>query len=201
MAWKRKDETDEEARERHADYMRKWYAKKHAEILAAPKKMCACGCGDPVLSLHPEAKYARGHWTLGKEFRSTEKAALSPTLQDIAWAAGFLEGEGYFGATQGSNGYGVSRVSAVQQQKWPLEKLQKLFGGTISARPAYRSTKPYFRWYIHQARARGVMMTIYSFMSVRRQEQIRDVLSKWSRNGHATARDRRGVKYRDNYGS
>ena len=62
----------------------------------------------------------------------------------------------------------------IQQDLWMLEKLKELFGGTISHRKRSGiSNKDYRLWRISGARARGFAMTIYKFLSPRRQEQLR----------------------------
>lgn len=90
-----------------------------------------------------------------------------PTLRDIAWAAGFYEGEGcawWAGRTQ--------QVSIAQKDRAVLDKLVRLFGGAV-----YISKKRKMHWYrISGARARGFMMTIYSWLSVGRQVQIKRAL-------------------------
>lgn len=106
----------------------------------------------------------------GVEHKATIKASVKATPRLIEWAAGFLEGEGSFSGG-GTHGYG--RVSAPQVQRWPLEQLQKLFGGTIAD---YREKRNTYHWWVTGSRARGVMMTLYSLVSPKRQEQIRAAL-------------------------
>lgn len=53
-------------------------------------------------------------------------------MSDIAWAAGFLDGEGSFQLNAGSNYKLRPYVSAAQaKRKASLEKLQSIFGGSI----------------------------------------------------------------------
>ncbi len=100
---------------------------------------------------------------------------------DIAWAAGFLEGEGSFGC------YGIRtrktpniRVAASQVQAEPLERLKHLFGGSIHHLRAHKEGQSdYFQWAISSSRAMGVMMTLFRLMSPRRQTQIRAALTMW----------------------
>lgn len=100
-------------------------------------------------------------------------------IKEIYWAAGFLEGEGSF-ATRGPYG---NYVVAVQVQCEPLNRLRRMFGGKIFYSDRYRKShpkwKPVYRWYVSNAAARGVMMTIYSLMSPRRKVQINKVLDLW----------------------
>jgi hypothetical protein len=100
-------------------------------------------------------------------------AAVSPSTVDLAWAAGFLEGEGGFCVNSRSLGRHSSlRVTATQKQREPLDKLQRLFGGYVGL----QATVPYFRWTVNGVRARGVMYTVFTFLSRRRRDQIRGVL-------------------------
>lgn len=205
MGQKRQDETTEQFKIRRAEYMRLWTRKKVARLLTSPDTpLCGCGCGDKVTSAFRGAKYANGHWTLGKEFGTTKQAERCPTIMEIHWIAGFLEGEGSFTASRGSNGYPTARVEANQNQKEPLEKLHRLLGGSLRRRGGKTvrfknrsreyEQRDYWSWYAHQARARGIMMTVYSLMSPRRQDQIRNVFAAWKRNGHSTTWNRRRQK-------
>lgn len=95
---------------------------------------------------------------------------------DLGWAAGFLEGEGHFGFT------GSPHIQAPQVQREPLERLARLFGGTIHERKIGRTMfgrTPCPAWHLTGPRAAGVMMTLYGLMSPRRQAKIREVLAKW----------------------
>jgi len=99
----------------------------------------------------------------------------SISIRDLAWAAGFLEGEGSFGCHGGT-----TRVSAGQVQKEPLDRLVKLFGGRMWLKPPTGMGKhPVWTWVIPGKRSAAVMMTIYTFMSQRRKEQIESALSVW----------------------
>lgn len=91
-------------------------------------------------------------------------------LNEIYWAAGFIEGDGCF-----SNTGKTPQVSAAQSYtKEPLERLEKIFGGTISElRPKV------FQWRIYGAKAIGVMFTLYSMMSEKRRKQIEEAVTKW----------------------
>lgn len=104
---------------------------------------------------------------LGYVQPATPKATKHPTLCDIAWAAGFLEGEGCFTWKD------TECIVAPQVQREPLSRLASLFGGTIRDRHGRGQVE----WAVSGSRARGVMMTIYSFMSPRRKEQIKRALS------------------------
>lgn len=109
----------------------------------------------------------------------SKQAASSPTVADLAWAAGFLEGEGNFYANTRANKHVSHGVRAVQKFAEPLYKLQAMFGGSVSlthkAGPKYPNAYP--EWRVYGARARGVMLTLFSFLSSRRRGQVRVALS------------------------
>lgn len=92
---------------------------------------------------------------------------------DIAWAAGFLEGEGSFQKSR----YSI-RTDASQVQREPLERLQKLFGGPIYRR-YQRGTDEIHTWAVHGQMAASIMMTLYVLMSPKRQRQILKCLGFW----------------------
>lgn len=110
-----------------------------------------------------------------KSPRDELRATRSPTTVDLHWAAGFLEGEGHFGCNSPTARCAV--VKAAQVQKEPLDRLRAIFGGRISfcesRKPKQRDS---FVWQISGARARGVMMTLYSLLSTCRQRAIERAL-------------------------
>lgn len=114
----------------------------------------------------------------GYERPQTKKAILKPTVRDLEWAAGFLEGEGCFGRTAGSQ-----RAGANQVNKEPVQRLLDLFGGSLKQYKKRRyaihksQPNPTWDWYVGGSRARGVMMTLYPLMSERRKEQLRAALA------------------------
>ena len=113
---------------------------------------------------------------LGYTNPKVPKATKSPTPRELEWAAGFLEGEGCFSGSR-------SLISASQSSREPLDRLQGLFGGSIG-QYAYTSSwrkggkKAYWLWTVTGSRARGVMMTLYSLLTIRRKEQIRQSLAR-----------------------
>ena len=113
--------------------------------------------------------------------RST-KATLHPTITQLYWAAGFLEGEGNF-SSQLSRGSVNYSVSAKQVNPDPLCLLVCLFGGTISYSTRENentmvNSQPIFRYCVSGARARGIAMTLYSLMSSKRKAQIFGMLKR-----------------------
>lgn len=90
---------------------------------------------------------------------------------DIAWAAGFIEGDGSF-FTAGSANSPV--VKAGQKTIEPLKKLKSIFGGNL-----VQTKSKGYEWSICSDLAASVMMTLYVLMSARRQKQIVQSLAHW----------------------
>ena len=101
-------------------------------------------------------------------------------INDIYWAAGFMEGEGSFYKSCNKRGSLVFNVSAEQTTLEPLERLSNLFGGNMSTRYNDRYTDgKLYRWYCNGARAAGIAMTLYSLMTKKRKLQIVNSLGVW----------------------
>lgn len=104
------------------------------------------------------------------------------TSKEIGWIAGFLEGEGCFEARRQSNGgKGLYlRVTAVQVQREPLERLLRYCGGTIRPRGKQHPTwQLSYVWRVNSLRAVGLMMMVYPIMSPVRQKKITECLGAW----------------------
>jgi hypothetical protein len=110
---------------------------------------------------------------------STLPAFLSsdaPIRVRLAWVAGFLEGEGSFSARPN----GALMIRASQVQLAPLQWLREILGGAIyPVKPAKACNLPAWSWNAGDIRAAGIAMMLYSFMSLRRREQIRAALGRW----------------------
>lgn len=115
------------------------------------------------------------------------------TVIDIAWAAGFLEGEGCFYINLNPKPkskriqYARWNITAAQKENEPLLRLQKLFGGVIHlvTRKAHiyqgrmiKETSAY-RWALEGSKAVQVAMTLFPLMTTRRQGKIIDILKLW----------------------
>jgi hypothetical protein len=96
---------------------------------------------------------------------------------DIAWAAGFLEGEGSFVGGKQSQ----VTVSAVQVEIAPLERLVGMCGGYLKQyryKPG-RAASPFWRWTVNGQRAAEVAFTVYTWMSPKRRRQIERMVLVW----------------------
>lgn len=127
-----------------------------------------------------------------KSTRSRQQSATQvPTTTELYWAAGFLEGEGWFGI-QSNHSHSVVCTNTDTE---PLKRLQAIFGGNIRRSPRKWPHNDLYYWALYGARARGVMMTLFSLLSARRKHRIRTALSgKRVRVASGLGRPRRGTK-------
>lgn len=95
-------------------------------------------------------------------------------ISELKWVAGFLEGEGSFVAHNGS-----PTVSALQVQKWPIEKLNIFLKGKVYPQKTKRQTA--WVWRLNVLNSISIMMTLYSIMSPRRKEQINKCIILWKK--------------------
>ena len=101
------------------------------------------------------------------------------SVDNLEWAAGFLEAEGSF---QFSGGKHLS-VSAQQIEREPLDHIVYLFGGHLYHLPARKEGRnsPIFSWSVVSSRAAGVMLTLYPLLSPKGQSQVKSALGEWKK--------------------
>lgn len=89
-----------------------------------------------------------------------------PTEVEIAWAAGFYEGEGYVGCN------GSLSVVIFQNSTWPLERVKRYFGGSI------RPSQSGYVLGMTGSLAENFMVAVLPHLSPRRVDQYRDKLAR-----------------------
>jgi hypothetical protein len=90
---------------------------------------------------------------------------------ELAWAAGFIDGEGYIKWTVDKRGYGRLELDVAQVVKTPLERLQKIFGGGLYGPYQYKTNKqPHYRWILHGFAAREAVIRMLPYFSVKEQQ-------------------------------
>lgn len=90
-------------------------------------------------------------------------------FEDVAWAAGFLEGEGCFALEKGSrkHTFGI-RVSACQRRRAPLEKLREVLGGEITVRD--KDGRPMYVWRLGGVRAADAIRPLIPYLYGKKEE-------------------------------
>lgn len=113
---------------------------------------------------------------MGQQVRGLQMpSSVRPMVRDIAWAAGFVEGEG--------NIHSTGQLAVTQVQREPLERLFRFFGGSISGpltkkgRYYGHKSQPFYRWQATGARGRGIILTLFAFLSPIRKAQVVYALS------------------------
>ena len=112
---------------------------------------------------------------------------------DIAWAAGFFEGEGSFHSPRatkprldGTRGR-VAVMSISQVQLEPLERFRRFFGGYIYFRKRKHNKdgrwKDFYVWSLRRTKAAALTMTFWVFLSERRRAQAKILLDAWRDSG------------------
>lgn len=137
-----------------------------------------------------DIKARRGGKRVGIHYEEKDcyKAKRRPATSEIAWAAGFIEGEGTFILRRRKKGFKrrSSYIAAFQVNREPLRRLKEMFGGSIykyerKSKVNYNrdgsiaNCKDISVWRAYGARARGIAMTLYSFLSKKRQRQARKI--------------------------
>lgn len=100
------------------------------------------------------------------------------TIKQIAWVAGILEGEGYFGYSGNT-----PRITVGMTDEDTIDKVSNIIGGsryTEIPKDIRTNNKTVFLAAVAGDTAIQWMMTIYSLMSSRRQAKIREILWNWS---------------------
>jgi hypothetical protein len=95
--------------------------------------------------------------------------------KDLAWIAGIVEGEGCYSYSKSPN------IQVSMTDGDVIDKLHALMAGSSRHSPWMRKDgyKPVHTLVVHGSDAIGWMMTLYSFMGVRRRARIREILAKW----------------------
>ena len=124
--------------------------------------------------------------------RCKERALLKeysdlPLNEKLAWAAGILDGEGYFQGQVRTNprGHRVRgiRVSVCQTHPEMLERMEELFGGSIRKRPAPKNPNHSQRWdwRTHSAAEfHRVVESVWPWLGPVKREQATEALRVWN---------------------
>ncbi len=97
---------------------------------------------------------------------------------DYAWAAGFLDGEGYFCLQpvhkRGSDGWRnrKPRLEAAQTDIKPLLRLQSLFGGSVIKTVRREGRKQAYRWDLTGIAIKPTLLHILPYLTVKRDQTL-----------------------------
>ena len=100
------------------------------------------------------------------------------TESEIAWLAGLLEGEGYFGWTSNKNGI---RITVGMTDEDTINKIKRIAGGNIIGVKELPERKPVYTWHSSvREDVIEILNAILPHMSERRTETINLMLA-WNK--------------------
>jgi hypothetical protein len=114
------------------------------------------------------------------------------TREDLAWAGGFLEGEGSFRANTSRRENGKSwvtlTVDVVQVNREPLEKLLQIFPFGKIYGPYTHSGKgtrlPHYRYIVHSLNTgQAIIAAIWPWLSAKRRTQATNAIKAVTQKG------------------
>lgn len=115
-------------------------------------------------------------------------------LVELAWAAGFIDGEGCIQyrvrqRTRGRHEYSLS-LYVGQVDPRPLRRLQALFGGSVGLKDPAKgeSRRPIYYWRVVYATADAALRQLLPYLSVKREQaelalQLRARIAAYVRDG------------------
>jgi hypothetical protein len=88
---------------------------------------------------------------------------------DLAWAAGFIDGEGCIGVySNGSKSSTIVSLSVSQKYNRPLLKLISLFGGRLKSKS---TPVGFMEWRLYGSKATNVLELIAPYLDTNKKEQ------------------------------
>lgn len=111
---------------------------------------------------------------------------------EIAWAAGFFDGEGCIMIIADGRGIPYLRLYIDQKVEEPIRKLHNLFGGSVS----YSEKKKIHRLQISSTQAASALESLLPYLTVKREQAIL-AMDFQLRRSNSTARKSQEEKERD----
>ena len=114
------------------------------------------------------------------------------TETDLAWAAGFVDGEGCISTPvrrrdRNRRDYSLS-LYVGQVDPRPLQRLQGYFGGTVVSRASWGRGRPIFMWRVSGTTAEAALRTLLPHLMVKAEQarlalELRDLISSYPQKG------------------
>lgn len=99
---------------------------------------------------------------------------------DLAWAAGFFDGEGYIGVRRNC-GYEYVSLQITQKDPRPLKRWTRIFGGSVNG--PYRRVYPLYAVSYGDVDSRRIIELLFPFLSEPKTEQAHRVLEEVGHRG------------------
>lgn len=109
---------------------------------------------------------------------------------ELAWSAGFLDGEGTFGTYRESKGKRPKmrfRISCAQVHLEPLERLQRALGGRTYGPygPYSGNRQAHYQWIVHADEAATAAALLKPYLSSIKSAQAELALELWREDPNA----------------
>jgi len=124
---------------------------------------------------------SKGKW------RTIVPRKIVPTKIDIAWSAGFIEGDGHIGRNKTT-----SDIEVTQKNICVLLKLQFLWGGSLGKihKQGFTRNRTYFKWRVSGPSARRMALSMRRYLSPVKQLQVDFCLGKVTRAKYLRKREK-----------
>jgi hypothetical protein len=116
----------------------------------------------------------------------TEANADNWTREKLAWAAGFMDGEGTFYSyvdtrRNPNKKLGTPSMTATQQVREPLDILQSMFGGNVYHSPNNTGLGgPVWRYQLYsREKVQAATAAMWPFLVVKREQARRTLANMW----------------------
>ena len=87
----------------------------------------------------------------------------------LAWAAGFIDGEGSIRIDKTATSYYL-KLELTQKAEMPVRELEKLLGGIVSTYWHGKNGCNYFRWRIESIRCADVLRELLPYLVLKKKE-------------------------------
>jgi len=102
------------------------------------------------------------------------------TDTELAWAAGFLDGEGHFGFYKSGRSRGRLHIEAAQVRREPLDRLQTYLGGRVYGPYKHGHKQDYYQWMVDNIeKCMEIIALLRPYLSAPKIEQADLSLQKW----------------------
>jgi len=98
------------------------------------------------------------------------------TSEEIAWLAGIIEGEGYFGIYKGQWKPGIARLQIGMTDRDVIEKIANLLNTTVSINNRGKKKTCYFTSLARRRDLKRLLISILPYMGNRRSSKIHELL-------------------------
>lgn len=102
------------------------------------------------------------------------RAKAVPVESELAWAAGFFDGEGCFYCRNRYGKYKYFNMEVAQLDRRPLDRFTQAVGlGKVIERKGRKTTKPHFLWALYdQEDVKMAVNKLWPYLSDPKKEQI-----------------------------